>query len=226
MAAKGPATRRGPLRETALLLSNLFLGIALGLLAYSGITNLTADAEQRALAAENPQVQQREVLPESSETTANPLDFGDWENQDAAYWEELPDGGAFGRIVIKKMELDSVVVKGVSTADLKKGPGWIDYTDVPGPDGNCGISGHRTTYGAPFRQLDELEPGDEIVFFSPYRRYTYRVTKKFSVTPDRTDVVDHTENPQLTLTACHPPYSARLRLIVQSDLVEVRRLSP
>ena len=65
-------------------------------------------------------------------------------------------GGVFGRLVIERMELDTLVVKGHTRAVLKKGPGWIDYTDLPGPTGNAGISGHRTTYGAPFRRLDEL----------------------------------------------------------------------
>jgi sortase (surface protein transpeptidase) len=69
-----------------------------------------------------------------------------------------------------------------------------------------------------------LTDGDEVLFFSPFRRYTYRVMRSFTVTPDRVDVVASTEAPTLTLTACHPPYSARLRLIVQAELIEVRRL--
>lgn len=221
VAAQRRAAGRGPAREIALWLSNVFLGVALGLLAYSAITNFVADSEQQALAAANPEVYEHEVVDEAGPA----LDFEAWEEEDLAYWENLPAGGVFGRLVSEKMGLDHVVIKGVRPADLKKGPGWITYTDVPGPTGNCGISGHRTTYGAPFRELDKLKPGDEVVFFSPYRRYTYRVREKFSVTPDKTEVVDTTEEPQLTMTACHPPYSARLRLIVQSDLIEVRRLS-
>lgn len=153
------------------------------------------------------------------------LNFDKWESEDAAHWRSLKPGQAFGRLVARDMRLDAVVVKGVSYGDLRRGPGWIDYTDLPGPTGNVGISGHRTTYGAPFRKLDQLKPGDIIRFYSPYRRYTYRVRRSFSVTPDRVEVVATTETPTLTLTACHPPYSARLRLIVQSELIEVKRLA-
>jgi sortase A len=130
----------------------------------------------------------------------------------------------FGRLIIERMELDAVVIKGHSPANLKKGPAWIDYTNLPAPTGNVGISGHRTTYGAPFYRLDELQPGDTIDLYSPYRLYRYVVAESFQVTPDRVDVVESTEQPRLTLTACDPPYSARYRLIVWSDLSEVRHL--
>ena len=117
-----------------------------------------------------------------------------------------------------------MVVLGSGTEELKKGPGWIKYTDLPGETGNVGISGHRTTYGAPFRRLDELAPGDIIHFYSPYRRYTYEVAEVVTVTPDQVEVMRTTGEPRLTLSACHPPYSARYRLIVKSNLVEMQRL--
>ncbi len=87
-----------------------------------------------------------------------------------------------------------------------------------------GISGHRTTYGAPFRRIDELEPGDEIQFYSPYRRYTYVVVERFIVRPDQTEVLASTLEPMLTFTACHPLYSARSRIVVQARLLEMRLL--
>lgn len=201
-------------------LGNVFLGMAGGLLVYYSMTNLVTSTEQAELRAEVPAVAYEHTIVEGPA-----LDFAGWEEEDVAYWDDLSDGGAFGRIVAEKMGLDSVVVKGVTPADLRRGPGWITYTDMPGPTGNCGISGHRTTYGAPFRQLDKLQEGDTIEFYSPYRRYTYQVLRTFRVTPDKVEVVDSTDEPVLTLTACDPPYSARYRLIVQSELVEVRRLS-
>lgn len=212
-----PSGRR---RAVLRWLGNLFLGIAVGLLGYYALTNLVTESEQREL--------RTQVTPLAYEHSLEPgptLDFAGWEDEDAAYWRDLRAGGAFGRLVAEKLGLDVVVVKGVTPADLRRGPGWITYTDPPGPTGNTGISGHRTTYGAPFRQLDRLGPGDTIDIYSPYRRYTYRVVRKFTVTPDKTEVVASTETPTLTLTACHPPYSARYRLIVQSELVEVRKLS-
>lgn len=203
------------------MLSDVFLGIAVGLLGYYAVTSLFTGAEQARLRDEAPPA----VMSERVASGGPALDFTGWESEDAAYWKRLTAGGVFGRIVSPKMGLDAVVVKGVRRADLMKGPGWIDYTDLPGAAGNAGISGHRTTYGAPFRRLDRLKPGDIITLYSPYRRYTYRVRRVFSVTPDRVDVVASTKDPVLTLTACDPPYSARLRIIAQSDLIEVKRLA-
>lgn len=221
--AVGQTRTAEPTRAFARAAGNVFLGIAIGLLAYSGITNLVTNAEQAELRDAVPAASAEVVVagPETPE-----LDFIGWAGEDVAYWKALPEGGAFGRLVAEKISLDSVVVKGTARADLRKGPGWITWTDLPGPTGNCGISGHRTTYGAPFRRIDVLEPGDTIRFYSPYRRYTYRVVKKLTVRPDQVEVVESTEEPMLTLTACHPPYSARQRIIVQSELIEVVRLEP
>ncbi len=212
------ATGSGPWRVIARGLGNVFLGIAIGLVGYYFLTDAVTVVEQRSLAAAMPAP--TAAAPVSAE---DPFDWDGWAAEDRAYWKRLDDGEPFGRLVSPRMHLDSVVVKGTSRRDLMRGPGWITTTDYPGPTGNCGISGHRTTYGAPFRQLDRLRPGDTIQFYSPYRVYTYRVRRVFSVTPDRVEVVATTKKPQLTMTACHPPYSARYRLIAQSDLVSVQK---
>ncbi|MHB1340923.1 MAG: class E sortase [Coriobacteriia bacterium] len=208
-------------------LGNSFLGLALGLAGYYGLTNLLTALEQSRLTSELERFGAvGSSAPGEIALEQGPaLDFEGWSDEDAAYWETLADGAVFGRLVAPRMDMDVAVVKGVRVPDLKKGPGWVTYTDLPGPTGNCGISGHRTTYGAPFRRLDLLEPGDTIDLFSPYRRYRYVVDRTFTVTPDRGDVLRTTQTPTLTLTACHPPYSARYRLIVTAGLVEVRRLA-
>ena len=203
-------------------LGNVFLGIAVGLLGYYLVTDLFTATRQRALFDELPAAIAADAPPGVPVVPDDPLDFAGWEEQDRAYWRQLDEGEAFGRLVAPAMKLDSVVVKGTGRADLRRGPGWITWSDLPGPTGNCGISGHRTTYGAPFRRLDQLSKGDEVRFYSPYRIYTYRVKRVFAVTPDRVEVVASTDVPTLTLTACHPPYSARLRLIAQSELVSVQ----
>lgn len=203
-------------------LGNVFLGVAVGLLGYYFATNLLMRGLQSSLDSSFPIKAGAAPAPAAK---PDPLDFEGWTELDQAYWEELEEGEAFGRLVIERMELDTIVVKGTQRADLMKGPGWIEWSDLPGPEGNCGISGHRTTYGAPFRRLNELKEGDTILFYSPYRVYEYRMKRLFSVTPDRGDVVEEDgEVALLTLTACHPPYSARYRLIAQSELVSVTRL--
>ena len=207
--------------------SNFMLGVALGLLAYYGLTTLLGALAQSGLRTENAGVQafaserpDDRLMPGDAST----LDFEGWEGEDLAFWTVLPAGEVFGRIVIEPIELDALVIKGVAPADLRRGPGWIDWSDLPGPTGTCGISGHRTTYGAPFGRIGELEPGDTIDLYSPYRRYRYEVTRTLIVRPDQSEVVASTEEPTLTLTACHPPYSARYRIAVQADLIEVRRI--
>lgn len=206
--------------------SNLMFGMALGLLSYYALTTLLAWASQEELRAENADVVAFVIDdPKVIETESGTVfDFTGWPGEDQAFWATLPEGEAFGRIVIADIGVDTIVMKGVQPADLRRGPGWIDWSDLPGPTGTCGISGHRTTYGAPFRRIDELAPGDTIDLYSPYRRYRYEVTRTLVVTPDQVEVVASTEPPTLTLTACHPPFSARFRIAVQADLVEVRRI--
>lgn len=209
--------------------SNVLLGITLGLLSYYGLTTVLAGEAQRELRAESVDVptfaaeQPERLVPE--QPSAPVLDFGGWETEDAAAWTGLGPGQVFGRIVIRKIGLDTLVMSSVTPADLKRGPGHITWTDVPGPTGNVGISGHRTTYGAPFRRIDELAEGDTIDLFSQYRMYRYRVARTLIVRPNQVEVVAPTVKPTLTLTACHPLYSARYRIVVQAELVEVRRIA-
>jgi len=222
MTEQGTALNRGSgrLRTFAHALGNVFLGVALGLAGYyiaTGVQSRLSQAE--LLEGLGASVQVAAATPDTAA-----MDWEGWEEQDVAYWNALPEGGAFGRIVSDSIDLDAVVVKGHSRADLKKGPGWLEYTALPGPTGNVGVAGHRTTYGAPFAQLHRLTPGDTIDLYSPYRRYRYTVTGSEQVTPDKVEVMADTASPQLTLSACDPPYSARYRLIVRAGLVEVRRL--
>jgi sortase A len=113
------------------------------------------------------------------------------------------------------------VVPGVTVSDLKKGPGHYPDTPLPGQLGNAAIAGHRTTYGEPFRHVDELEPGDEIVVtMLTGERFVYEVTSTEIVSPDDYYVVT-TRDPtvaELTLTSCHPEYSARERIAVHALL--------
>ncbi|MCW2667657.1 MAG: hypothetical protein JWN57_2619 [Frankiales bacterium] len=119
-----------------------------------------------------------------------------------------------------------VVLEGISVADLKRGPGHDPGTALPGQIGNVVVSGHRTTYGAPFENLDRLVPGDPIVVETRDSWFTYRVTGTLIVRPDQIEVTAAVPGRPgvapaqrlLTLTTCHPKYSARARLVVQARL--------
>jgi len=134
-----------------------------------------------------------------------------------------------GLAVLRLPALDErtwAVVEGVGEADLRRGPGHYPGTAMPGEIGNIVLSGHRTTYGAPFARLDRLVRGDPIVVETRDTYFTYRVTGAEVVPPSATAVTlpvpgQPAARPTrrlLTLTTCHPRYSARQRLIVYAEL--------
>jgi len=133
----------------------------------------------------------------------------------------IVEGDPVAIIELPTIGVKKFVVAGVQTADLKKGPGHYPDTPFPGELGNAAIAGHRTTYGEPFRQLDELELGDEIKVTDLFgREFVYRVTGTQIVGPSDSWVVATTDPTiaTLTLTTCHPEFSAKLRLIVSAEL--------
>ncbi|HEX2038888.1 MAG TPA: class E sortase [Acidimicrobiales bacterium] len=129
-----------------------------------------------------------------------------------------PTGSAVAMIRIPEIGVEKAVVEGVSLADLKKGPGHYPETPMPGQPGNAAVAGHRTTYGAPFYDLDELEAGDPILVTTGQGSFRYEVTEKKVVKPSEVSVLDQTPDNRLTLTTCHPRFSARERLVVVAAL--------
>ena len=135
-------------------------------------------------------------------------------------------GDAVAIIRIPEIEVDLVVVESTDTESLKKGPGHYTDTAYPWEDtGRVGIAGHRTTYGAPFWSLNELEPGDRIVLATEYGIFDYRVTRKAitppsGILPSGDSILDPTDEPTLVLTTCNPRFSAAERLIVFADRVD------
>jgi sortase A len=128
------------------------------------------------------------------------------------------DGNPVGVLHITKIGLDKVIVEGTTTDDLRQGPGHYTGTPLPGEAGNAAIAGHRTTYGAPFYNLDRLALGDTIQVTTVQGTFTYRVTRSLVVSPDDTSVVANTTTPELTLTTCNPRFSASQRLVVHAEL--------
>jgi sortase A len=131
---------------------------------------------------------------------------------------EVHEGDALAKLEIPSIGVDWIVVAGVRVEDLQKGPGHYPDTPLPGQEGNVAIAGHRTTYGAPFARINELEPGDEIVLSTFTGRFVYRMSEQWIVPPTDASVLNPTPVPSLTLTSCHPKYSARERIIVRAVL--------
>jgi sortase A len=146
----------------------------------------------------------------------------------------LPGPGKHAfRMEIPAIDFDQIVVEGVGSVDLKKGPGHYPecrdgfdkplctpFEEVwPGEDGRVIVSGHRTTYGAPFYNIDKLKRGDQIVTKTQWGEFTYEVTIKTIVEPESPLVVIQNDEPELVLTTCNPRFSAAERLIVYAELV-------
>jgi sortase A len=131
-------------------------------------------------------------------------------------------GDALGKLLIPSISVSEYVVEGTDADNLRKGPGHYPETPLPGQRGTVAVAGHRTTYGAPFRELNEVKKGDRIVFELPYGTFVYRVDKNQIVDDSALWVTDPVGHPQLVLTACHPLYSAAQRIAVFARLVDRR----
>ena len=186
------------------------------------------EADEAGEQADPDQVDDENAEPSRAELVQR--DFDDVEYSAEFVSKLYPDAGnSLARIVIPDINVDQIVVEGVSVEDLRKGPGHYRQTPNPGQAGNAAIAGHRTTYGAPFHRVDELEPGAVILVTTLQGTFEYRVrgneapdgTTKghFIVAPSQVEVLHQTGENLLTLTACHPKYSARQRIIVQAELV-------
>lgn len=171
------------------------------------------------------------VQTQLADTFAQPDLRADYVSRDVA------DGDPLTRIVIDELDVDSLVVSGTSESALRAGAGHYPDTPLPGEDGNVGIAGHRTTYGKPFADLDQLDEGARIRLETPVATHVYEVVappddvngrrcdgaacwithpRDWSVIEQR----DQRDDSLLTLTTCHPKGSLRERLIVRAELVE------
>lgn len=135
--------------------------------------------------------------------------------------DEVGTGEGFARIRIPAIGAEYTVVEGTDDGSLQRGPGHYPDTALPGQGRTMAIAGHRTTYLAPFRKINELEGGDEVIIEMPYADVTYAVERAEVVEPDRTEVVEDRGRDRIVLTACHPLYSAAQRYVVFADLESV-----
>lgn len=134
--------------------------------------------------------------------------------------DESKPGDALGRIEAPGMDgLNMVFVQGTDEASLELGPGHYPETAMPGQGRTVAIAGHRTTYLAPFRHIDSLNPGDKITLKMPYGTFIYSVQKSEIVDPSDVGIIHDTGYERLVLSACNPLYSASQRYIIYARLV-------
>jgi sortase A len=127
-------------------------------------------------------------------------------------------GDAIARIAIPRIGVAEYVVEGTDVDSLRKGPGHYPETPLPGEPGTSAIAGHRTTYGAPFRKIDQLKHGQVITIDMPDGHFVYRVEQTKVVDDQDLSVLDKVGHQRLVLSACHPLYSAAQRVIVFARL--------
>lgn len=187
------------LRRTLSGLSVLLLLGGLGMVSYPFATNMWQDRIQARL----------------EDQIASP------ELQQAYRERKVETGDSLTRIKIPALSLDAVVVQGITPSALRAGAGHYPQTPLPCEPGNVAIAGHRTTYGRPFGNVDQLKPGDTIELTTPIGGCVYQVARDpFVVAPSDLSVVDPTGERSLTLTTCHPKGSAAQRLIIRATWVK------
>lgn len=191
-------SRRWVRRSISVVSVLLFLG-GVGLVAFPFATNMWQDRVQSRL-------DRQIVSPEL---------------QQAYRQRRIETGDSLTRIRIPALDIDTVVVEGVTASALRAGAGHYPQTALPCEMGNVSIAGHRTTFGKPFANVDRLKTGDTVELITPIGACTYRVSRDpWVAEPKDMSVLDATgTNKTVTLTTCHPKGSAAQRLIVRGTWV-------
>ena len=214
--------------STILTLAGLFLLIDVGvtLLWQEPVSALYAKYRQDALADDLESLSEPELEPAEVKALERlPLDKDRAAFLARALKRRTDTGDAVGRIRIPEIGVSTVVVEGTDGGTLRKGPGHYPETPLPGVRGTVAVAGHRTTYGAPFRDLDKLEKRDEVALEMPYGRFVYRVQESRIVDPSATWVTRRVGYDRLVLTACHPKYSAAERIVIFARLERAEGLA-
>lgn len=139
---------------------------------------------------------------------------------------EIQIGDGVGLLQMPKLGASYTVVQGTNTATLEKGPGHYPQTAFPGVGQTVAIAGHRTTYLAPFRNINRLDRGDLITLTMRYAKFTYVVQYPQVVQPNAWWITKNLGYDRLVLSACNPIYSASQRIVVFAKLSSEEPLGP
>ena len=122
------------------------------------------------------------------------------------------------RVQIPAIQIDAPIVQGDGWEQLKKGVGQHAGTSDPGEKGNTVLSAHNDIFGEIFRDLERLQPGDQIILFTNQRSYTYLIVDTQVVEPTDVDVMSATSQPTVTLISCYPYLVDDQRIVVKARL--------
>lgn len=123
---------------------------------------------------------------------------------------------------IPKIGVNAIVVEGTQEGSLRKGPGHVEDTPLPGMQANSSIAGDRVLYGGPFLNLDELENGDELHLTTTYGLFDYEIVSKTFTTPEDVAVLDPGNEEMITLITCDPPWDTARRMVLKGRLTSAR----
>jgi sortase A len=185
------------------------------------------ELEQRELAGDFDRVLQDRDIRRIAVTTAPAAEESEPTEAEllaraAADWRGASGrGDAVARLRIPKLGVEEIVVNGTDTASLKRGPGRYLGSAMPGEGELVYVAGHRTTFGAPFADIDKLAKGDRVVLELPYATFEYEVTGHRIVTDDSLWVLKSRGYELLALQACHPRFFATHRIIAYAKPVRV-----
>jgi sortase A len=129
-------------------------------------------------------------------------------------------GQAIGRIVVPRLGLNMILVNGTDDSSLERGPGRDLRSYMPGQNRLVYVAGHRTTFLAPFSQINTIRPGDPITLEMPYGTFLYRAVRHVIVRANDLSVLRSPKHELLALQACHPRFFATHRYIVYARLVD------
>ena len=218
-------------------LGTLLLVIGIGVLAWTATVYLWKDPfttaytayEQRRLEANldeqfaswEPEPAAKPVSKPRPPKPERPAPHDDVSREARRFRLASDDGDALARLRVPRLGLSLVVVNGTNSNDLRRGPGRHLETYMPGEGKLVYVAGHRTTYGAPFSDIDKLEPGDAVSIELPYGTVDYRVTRHRVVDDNDLSVLESSGREELVLQACHPRFFADQRYLVYASPVSV-----